>query len=151
MDVEYWHWLVAGMLLMALEIAVPSFTLLWFGAGAIVTGVVLLIAPISLTVQLLLWAVSSVAFTVLWFKFLKPLAVDKTKAGLPDESILGETGQVIKVPSDEIGKEHRGLVRFATPKLGNEEWPIICEQSLNLGDRVRVTAVSGNALVVVPA
>ncbi len=145
MEVEYWHWLVLGMILVAAEMVVPSFTLLWFGAAAILTGLAVVIMPLSLTVQIFLWTILSVLLTFLWFKFLKPLSVDKTKAGLPDESIIGETGQVIKLPNNE----HRGIVRFTTPKLGSEEWPIICEGPLQLGDRVRVTAVSGNALVVV--
>ena len=147
MEVEYWHWLVLGMLLMAAEMIVPSFTLLWFGAAAVLTGLALILMPLSLTVQISIWAILSILLTFLWFKFLKPLSVDKTKAGLPDASIIGETGQVIKLPNDE----HRGEMRFSTPKLGNEEWPIICEDELQLGDRVRVVSVSGNALVVVTA
>ena len=147
MEIEYWHWLILGMLLMALEMAVPSFVLLWFGAGAIVSGIVLLVVPISLTAQVLIWALASIAFTLLWFKYLKPLSIDKTMAGLPNESILGETGLVIKAPAEQ----QRGIVMFTTPKLGSEEWPIISEQSIALGDRVRVTGVSGNALLVVPA
>ena len=147
MEIEYWQWLILGMLLMALEMALPSFVLLWFGAGAIVSGIVLLVVPISLTAQVLIWALASIAFTLLWFKYLKPLSIDKTMAGLPNESILGETGLVIKAPAEQ----QRGIVRFTTPKLGSEEWPIISEQSIALGDRVRVTGVSGNALLVVPA
>ena len=54
MEIEYWHWLILGMLLMALEMALPSFVLLWFGAGAIVSGIVLLLVPISLTAQVLI-------------------------------------------------------------------------------------------------
>ena len=145
MDVEYWHWLVLGMILVAAEMVVPSFTLLWFGAAAVLTGLLVAIMPLSLTLQILIWTILSVLLTFLWFKYLKPLSIDKTKAGLPDESILGETGLVIKLPN----QEHRGMMRFTTPKLGSEEWPIICESELKLGDRVRVTAVSGNALVVV--
>ena len=145
MDVEYWHWLVLGMILVAAEMVVPSFTLLWFGAAAVLTGLLVAIMPLSLTLQILIWTILSVLLTFLWFKYLKPLSIDKTKAGLPDESILGETGLVIKLPN----QEHRGMMRFTTPKLGSEEWPIICEAELKLGDRVRVTAVSGNALVAV--
>lgn len=144
MEIAYWHWIVAGLLLMGFEIIVPSFTILWFGAGAIVTGIILAIFPISVTAQVIIWTLSSVGFTVFWFRFLKPLSVDKTTAGMPDASIIGETGLVIRIPNEH----HRGMVRFTTPKLGNDEWPIICEDELKLGDRVKVMSVSGNALLV---
>jgi membrane protein implicated in regulation of membrane protease activity len=38
MDIQllYWHWLVIGMILVVGEIFIPSFTILWFGLGALV-------------------------------------------------------------------------------------------------------------------
>ncbi len=147
MEIEYWHWIILGICLMAGEMLLPSFILLWFGAGAVFTGLVLLAFPISTTVQVVLWTLSSIAFTVLWFKFLKPLAIDKTKAGLPAEKIVNETGMVIKEPANG----QRGMMRFSTPKLGDEEWQIICDDEIKVGDRARVINVSGNALIVVKA
>jgi membrane protein implicated in regulation of membrane protease activity len=35
-----------------------------------------------------------------------------------------------------------------TPVLGAEEWPFICEQVVAVGDRVVVTDISGNTLIV---
>ena len=60
------------------------------------------------------------------------------------EAILGETAQVIRAPQDDS----RGMLRFATPKLGSEEWEFICEQPVVMGDRVIVKDVSGNTLIV---
>ena len=39
----YWHWLVLGMLLVAGEIFIPSFNILWFGLGALLVGLLLLL------------------------------------------------------------------------------------------------------------
>lgn len=141
----YWHWLAFGMLLMMFEIALPSFTVLWFGLGAVLVGCILWFVPgLELNWQVFIWAVSSAAFTWFWFRWFKPRAVDKTMAGLSREAIVGEIGHVISVPQDH----RRGRLRFSLPILGAEEWDIICEQSIKLGDRVVVTDVSGNALVV---
>lgn len=141
----YWHWLALGMLLIIAEIFLPSFTVFWFGLGAILVGLILLVAPdLSLNLQLFLWAISSIAFTFLWFRFLKPRMVDQTKAGLSREAVLGESGQVIRTPIEG----ERGVVRFATPLLGSDEWPFICEQEVVAGDRVFVRDVSGNTLIV---
>jgi inner membrane protein len=144
-EIHDWHWLVFGMLLMMAEIFIPSFTILWFGLGAIVVaGIVWLMPDLSFSWQLFLWAVASSVFTFLWFKRLKPHMADRTKAGIAREAVLGESGSVTRVPAE--GK--RGMVRFSVPLLGNDEWPFICEQQVAAGDRVFVKDVSGNTLIV---
>jgi membrane protein implicated in regulation of membrane protease activity len=144
-NVQYWHWLVFGMILIMAEIFVPSFTIFWFGLGGlVVAGVMLLAAGISLTWQLFIWAIASCMFTFLWFKFIRPLMTDRTRAGISREAAIGETGQVIRDPSSG----RRGLVRFATPLLGSEEWPFITHSTVSIGDRVTVVDISGNTLVV---
>ena len=141
----YWHWLVAGMVLIMAELFMPSFTIFWFGLGALLVGLILWMIPtLALSWQLLSWALASCLFTLLWFKLIRPRMIDRTKAGLSREAVLGETGQVVKVPADD----RRGTVRFGVPLLGSDEWPIICEKDLALGDRVRVIDISGNTLVV---
>lgn len=144
--VEYWHWVVLGIALMALEIILPSFVALWFGAAAVIVGLLMLLLPsLSLSVQVLCWVVISVLFTWLWFKFMQPLARDRTKAGLSREAIVGEVGQVLTPPTSE----RRGVMRFSVPILGAEEWSFICDDVLlEAGDRVRVSDISGNSLIV---
>ena len=145
MEILYWHWIVVGIGLILLEIPLPSFTSLWFGTGAVVVGVLLFFMPeLSFTMQVIIWTVLSVLLTWMWFKFLKPLSIDKTKAGLSREMILGEVGQVLVVPDGE----RRGRLRFPAPVLGADEWQFISQETLAVGDRVRVTDVSGNSLIV---
>lgn len=142
----YWLWIILGVALMVLEIFLPTFTALWIGAAAIVVGLVTWGYPaLALPAQVLLWAVMSAVMTWAWFKFLKPLSVDKTQAGLSREALLGQVGQVLRLPQGE----QRGLLRFPAPVVGDDEWLYICEDKLQLGDRVRVVDISGNALLVV--
>ncbi len=141
----YWYWLVFGMALIIAELFMPSFTILWFGLSAIlVAGVLLMLPDLAISWQLFFWAIASCILTFLWFRFIKPLMVDRTKAGISREAILGETGQVLRVPE----QENRGIVRFITPLLGTDEWPFICDQKLAAGDRVVVRDISGNTLIV---
>lgn len=143
--VQYWHWLVFGMVLIMAEIFVPSFTIFWFGLGGIVVaGLLLLVADISFTWQLFTWAIASCIFTFLWFKFIRPRMTDRTRAGISREAAIGEIGQVIRIPA----QEQRGIVRFTIPLLGSEEWPFICDSAVAVGDRVTVVEISGNTLVV---
>ncbi len=85
-QILYWHWLIFGMLLIMAELFIPSFTIFWFGLGAIISSGALLVFPsLALTWQLFIWAIASCVFTVLWFKYFKPLMTDRTKAGIARE------------------------------------------------------------------
>ena len=141
----YWHWIVFGLALMVTEIFLGSFFIFWFGAAATFIGLLLVPFPeLSETTQIIIWAITSTAFALAWFKIIKPLNVDKTKAGLSREALVGEIGQVLKVPTGE----KRGKVRFPAPVLGSDEWLIISQDELNIGDRVSVVDLSGNSLIV---
>lgn len=147
MGLEYWHWLVFGMILIIAELFIPSFTIFWFGLGAMaVGGLIWLVPSMDLTAQLLLWTVFSALMTAFWFLVMKPRMVDKTRAGMSREALLGETGQVIRIPDGE----RRGLVRFSKPLLGSDEWSFICDEPVHIGDRVQIRDLSGNTLVVIP-
>jgi membrane protein implicated in regulation of membrane protease activity len=144
-QIHYWYWLVFGMVLMLLELAIPSFTIFWFGLGALVVGVImLLITGISLTWQILVWVVASTAFVIFWFRVLKPRMTDKTTSGIAREAVLGETAMVTRVPEGE----RRGEVRFPVPMLGSDTWPFICDDEVAVGDRVAVRDISGNTMLV---
>lgn len=144
-DVAYWHWIVLGLALMVSEIFLATFFILWFGAAAVIVGIVVLLLPdMSLTAQVLLWTVLSTLLALGWFKYLKPLSIDRTKAGLSREAILGQVGQVLSVPQDGV----RGKLRFPAPILGAAEWLFISQDQLAIGDRVSVIDVSGNSLIV---
>ena len=145
MEIAYWHWIVFGVLLVLSEIMLTTFFILWFGVAAILIGVLLFLFPaLTLNWQILLWTILSSVLAFAWFKYLKPLSIDRTKAGLSREAIIGEIGQVITAP----GAERRGRLRFPVPVLGADEWTIIASEALADGDRVRVIDISGNALVV---
>jgi membrane protein implicated in regulation of membrane protease activity len=147
MDLQYWHWLVFGMVLIIAEVFIPSFTIFWFGLGALAVGGLLWIVPtMNLTAQVLLWTLFSSLLTAFWFLVMKPRMQDKTRAGMSREALLGETGQVIRVPEGD----RRGLVRFSKPLLGSDEWSFISDDTVALGDRVQVRDVSGNTLIVAP-
>ena len=144
-EVLYWHWIVLGIFLVISEAFLFSFFILWFGAAAIIVGILLYLIPgISLTYQVLIWAALSTALAWGWFKYLKPLSIDKTKAGLSSEAILGEVGQVLSPPNGE----KKGTMRFPAPILGADEWLFISNDDLSIGDRVSVQSISGNSLIV---
>lgn len=146
MDIQmlYWHWLVLGVLLIIGEIFIPSFTILWFGLGALSVGALALLVDMPFSIQVLLWTISSVVFTVLWFRVIKPKMEIRNNDGLARESAIGESGQVIKLPAGQSN----GKLRFSTPVLGEDEWEFSCDTEVGLGDRLHIKEISGNVLVV---
>jgi inner membrane protein len=144
---EPWHWFVLGFALVVSELILPAFAALWFGVGAILVGVLFWLFPsLSVPSQFVIWMVLSILCTVLWFKFIKPLSTDKTKAGLSREATIGQVGMVI-----QIHLEHEQIkVRFPMPVLGSDEWTCRTLSTVNVGDRVRVVDILGNELVVQP-
>lgn len=146
--IEPWHWLIFGLILMVLEIFIPSFTIFWFGLAAVViSALVWLIPALPVAAQLLIWVVLSTVIMVLWFKFAKPaLSKDVTKAGLSREATIGQVGMVIQI----LPEHNEAVVRFPMPVLGTDEWTCRTLAPVTVGERVTVTDILGNQLVVQP-
>ena len=119
------------------ELALPSFFTIWFGLGAILVGLVLLIWPdTGLTAQILIWTLASIAMTVLWFKVFRAKTAVRTT---PTEAALGECGVLVRA----IEPAGRSEVRFQKPVLGADVWPCISDEVIAANERVKVLAVDG--------
>jgi inner membrane protein len=52
----HWLWIIAGLLLVAVETLAPGIFLVWVGLAALATGLLAWLIPLSLTAQFLLFA-----------------------------------------------------------------------------------------------
>ena len=144
MNILWWHWLAGGLLLIGLELFIPSFTIIWFGLGAVLVGIILSLFPtFPFTAQILTWTIISVLLTFAWFRFFNPRN-NKTFSGSAQGAVIGETGLIIRA-ADPFTK---GIVKFQLPLLGSDEWPCLADEPLAVGDRVKVVAVEGHVLKV---
>lgn len=144
MNLEWWHWAVFGLALVLAELIIPAFFVIWFGLGSLLVALLLFIAPsLSLTAQLALWTLASLAMVFLWFKVFKPGA-HKTRIGTADGDVIGEIGLLVGA----VAPFQRGKVRFQRPVLGAEEWVCMAEDTIPAGERVKVVAVEGSFLKV---
>lgn len=147
MTLEWWHWEIAGLALVLLELAVPAFFVIWFGFGAMLVGLVLLVAPgLALSAQIGVWVLASVAMTVLWFRVFKR-SQHKTLVGTAAGEVIGEIGLLVSA----VAPFERGKVRFQRPVLGAEEWVCMAESAIAAGERVRVVSVEGSYVKVAKA
>lgn len=144
MQPEWWHWAVLGIGLIIAELAVPAFFIVWFGLGALLVSLVVLVAPsLGLTAQLLTWTVASVAMVVIWFRIFKP-GMHKTRIGMSDSNIVGEVGMLTR----DVEPYQKGQVRFQKPLVGSESWECISDEAIKSGERVKVLGIEGSFLKV---
>jgi len=141
---EWWTWVVGGIALILAELAIPSFFIVWFGLGATLVGLLMLVvSDLSLTAQLATWTVASLAMVILWFHVFKR-SFHKTRVGTADGEVIGEIGVLVSA----VAPFERGRVRFQRPLLGSEEWVCLADSPFAAGERVRVVAVEGSYLKV---
>ncbi len=140
-DPLWWHWMSFGLILVAAEIVVPSFVIIWFGVAAILIGAVDWLMNPSFTVELFWWILLSVLFLVLWFKVFKP--DNFTKRGQADDD-MGTLGIV----TEKIDPFEKGRAKFEVPVLGSSEWVVTADDRIEKGEKVIAVKALGNMLKV---
>lgn len=142
MELMWWHWVALGLGLIALEMFISTFFIMWIGLGALITGLVSFMLPLSFTAQILLWTVASAAMVVVWMKYFK--SPDRTHAGQAKEGVLGITGLITR-PVTETAE---GEILFQRPVLGADRWPVVADAPIAAGERARIVDVLGQTLKV---
>ena len=143
MHIEWWTWIVGGIILILAELAIPSFFIVWFGLGALLVGLLALAFDLSLTAQLATWTLASLAMVALWFRVFKQ-SFQKTLSGTADGNVIGQIALLVSA----VAPFERGKVRFQGPLLGSEEWVCLADSPIAAGERVRVLSVEGSFLKV---
>lgn len=143
-ELQWWHWIVLAVGLAVAELAIPSFFVIWFGAGAALVGLAMLVVrDLSLAEQLAIWTLASLAMVFAWFRVFRS-GRHKTRIGLAEGEVVGEVGLLV----GEVAPFQRGKVRFQKPLLGADEWACIGDERIAAGERVRVVAIEGSILKV---
>ena len=145
MQIAWWHWLIGGMILMSLELAMPSLFLLWVGLAAVLVGIIAGLLAVPVALQFFLWAIFSLIFMWLWFKVVRH--PDRTHAGQSKEGAIGMRGLLTR----DITDLARGEVLFQSPVLGSDRWPATADRPIKAGERVYVIDVQAQTLKVSPS
>jgi inner membrane protein len=136
---QYWVWLSLGLILGAIEMLAPGFFLMWLGLAAIIVGLLTLALPISLPLQVALFAILSVLTVYAGKKFLKDNPIESTDPMLNDRGAR-LTGEIVTVVEAIV--DGRGRV-----KVGDTEWSARGLDA-KAGTKVRVTGADGAVLLV---
>ena len=136
-----WLWLIGGVVLLIAEIIAPGFFLLFIGAAAMATGVFTILFDLGLAPQLALFALYAIIALMVGRKVYANRDVNSSDPLLNDRSarLVGKIVTVV-TPVDD----HEGRVR-----VGDSEWSARGGPAA-AGERVRITGVDGNCLLVEP-
>ncbi|ENM5774923.1 TPA: NfeD family protein [Vibrio mimicus] len=142
-QLNFWHWLAFGLILLAAELLGTAGYFLWLGLSALLVGVLLTVMPIGWQLQWLAFASFSLVTTWLWWR--RQFNQDKKQDAERDLNQKDKQliGRVIQITEDTPAGEFQ-------ISLGDTRWTARCEQDLEQGSRVSVIAVDGIILIVRP-
>ncbi|QDZ11548.1 NfeD family protein [Devosia ginsengisoli] len=134
-----WAWIVAGLVLLALELVVPGGFLLWMGISGIVTGLVVLFQPIVWPLQWLIFGVLSLVTIAIWVRWTRtrPAATDRPYLNRRADHFIGQEA-VLEQPIQQ------GFGRIV---LGDTVWRV-SGADMPAGQRVRIVGNEGAVLKV---
>ena len=134
-----WNWFILAVVMLLLETAIPGVHFMWFGMAAVVLGVLTLLIPMPIAIQLVLFALVALLMILVARRYWSPESI---KTDAPDLNERGHQyiGRTVTV-ADPITRG-RGKVRVGDT-VWNAEGP-----DTPAGAQVKVTGVKGTVLVV---
>jgi membrane protein implicated in regulation of membrane protease activity len=142
-EIEFWYWWVAAVVLIVVEVFAPGTVALWMAVSAAVVGLLLLAVPdLTWEIQLLIFAVLSVATVVGWraYQLRYPTETDQPALNRRGEQYVGRVFTLSEAIVNGTGKIH----------VDDTMWKVEGED-LPEGTQIRVTGVDGTLLTVEPA
>lgn len=142
-QVNLWHWVAFGLLLLAAELLGTAGYFLWLGLSAILVGVLLATIPISWQLQWVSFGSFSLITTWLWWR--RQLSSDTSsdeqrQLNQREKQLIGKTlflDQDIK----------RGNCRI---NVGDTTWSAKSNQNLPSGTEVKIVGLDGIVLLIEP-
>lgn len=133
-----WSWVVAGLVLLGLELVVPGGILLWLGLAAVVTGILSALISIAWPVQFVIFGILAIVSIVIWLR-LKPhgTPTDRPFLNRRAERFVGQ-----EVILDQPIRDGFGRV-----SLEDTTWRVQ-GPDLAAGQKVRIIAADGAVLKV---
>ncbi|MCB1142079.1 MAG: NfeD family protein [Leptospiraceae bacterium] len=129
----FFLWLVGGIVLILMEFIIPGVYISFLGIGALVTAGILFIAPLSVPVQLIIWAISSAVTILAAGQFLKNLF--PSEKSFSKEAIRDDyTGKIVKVVKPIIPGQKGGRILFQ----GTEWDAVSINHEFGVGSKVRI-------------
>lgn len=138
-DLGVWNWLIAGGVLLILELLAPGIFLIWFGIAAITVGLLAIAIDFPWQLQIALFAGLSLVAAFIGYKYMRSgeQVSDRPLLNRRAEQLVGKSFVL-----DEAIENGRGKV-----KIGDSFWRVEGPDA-PAGSSVTVTAADGTVLQV---
>ena len=116
-------WFLLGLLLLILEFVVPGLVLIFFGLGALATGLLVSLVDLPVPVQVLIFALFSVGMLLGLRKWSKPIFYGQSSQSPDEEELVGARGRVSRAirPPEEGRVNLHGVEWTASSDTAVEE------------------------------
>ena len=141
--IEFWHWLIAGAVLMILELAIPGTVLLWCGISAVIVGLLQLAVPgLGWESQLVVFGLLSLITVIGYRLWIARHPIESTDPTLNRRGAQ-YVGREVEITETKLGGRGRA-------NLDDTSWLVKdpSGRELEMGARYRVTGVEGATLLV---
>ncbi len=138
------YWLIIGVMLFFLEMAVPGFILCFFGLGALVTALAAWLTSISIAWQLALFITASFISLISLRNIIKRKIIVPAATGVDEDEdmlpvVVGEKGVV----SMTIAPPAEGRIKYA-----GTTWKAIADEYIAEGEIVAIVSRKGLVIEV---
>ncbi|HEY8219187.1 MAG TPA: NfeD family protein [Methylobacter sp.] len=140
LEIVFWNWWVAALILLVIELLAPGFYFLWLAASGFVTGLLLWLMPaLDIKLQIFIFSVLSMASVIAWRLY------GKRRPSTTDHPLLNKRGQ-----------QYIGRVFSLYRPIENGEGKIKVDDSIwkvhgedcDINTKVKVIAVRGTVFDV---
>jgi inner membrane protein len=139
-QIEFWHWLIAAVVMIIIEMILPAAYFLWMGISAFVVGLSIYVVPgMPVLIQVIIFGVLSVVCLVLYKRHKKsnPNVNDQPNLNRRGEQYVGRSFTLEEAIVNGVGKIK---VDDSTWKVKGSDMPA--------GMKVRVMSVDGTVFNV---
>lgn len=137
-----WAWIVAGLVLLGIELVAPGGVFVWLGAAAIVTGIAALVQPIAVPVQWVLFGILGIVSVAAWLNYSRRQPAPESDQPLLNRRAARLVGQTASL-SEPITQG------FGRIDLGDSVWRVR-GPDLAAGTKVHIIGFEGAVLLVEP-
>jgi membrane protein implicated in regulation of membrane protease activity len=140
-NILWWHWIVAGLVLLIIEMNIGTFIFLGLGLAAVIVGIVDFFADTAFTTEIVIWTILSIIALIAWKTWFKEQTI----------SNIGQSNHSFDTQGTVTGTilpHQRGKVQFDAPVLGNSTWHATANEKIEKGSRVSITEVNGQIIEV---
>lgn len=139
-EIVFWYWWVLALVFLIIELLAPGFFFLWMAASGFITGCFVLMLPIGMNMQILIFSILSILAIGAWKYYFKkkiPIESDRPLLNKRGAQYVGRVFNLYEPIENGQGKI----------KVDDSIWKVEGEDC-DIDTKVKVIAVNGTVFSV---